>query len=343
MSKKFGVLPNGETASLYTIQSGQLTAEISDLGATLVKLFVPDWDGKLSDVVLGFDDPKAYCESGTFFGAVVGRNANRTGGAAFTLKGKSYQLDKNDNGENNLHSGFDFYKNRIWDVLQVTENAITFGLESPHGDQGFPGNAKIRVKYALEQGNTLRITYTAVSDQDTVFNFTNHSYFNLAGHDKPEKAMQQRLAMPARFFTPADEAYITTGEKREVAGTAMDFRIPKAIGRDIDKEEAPLRLQGGYDHNFEVFANPCAILSDPDSGRTMAVSTDCPGIQLYSGNFLEGETGKGGVSYCRRGGVCLETQFYPNALNHPHWPQPVTRAGEQYRSETSFVFGAQPR
>ena len=341
MSKKFGVLPNGKTASLYTIRSGQLTAEFSDLGATLVKLFVPDREGNLADVVLGFDDPKAYCESDTFFGAVVGRNANRIGGASFTLNGKTYQLDKNDNGENNLHSGFEFYKNRIWDVLQVNENAITFGLKSPHGDQGFPGNAKIRVEYTLEQGNTLRIVYRAICDEDTVFNFTNHSYFNLAGHDKPEKAMEQILTMPARFFTPADESYITTGEERDVAGTAMDFRTPKAIGRDVDKDETPVRLQKGYDHNFEVFADPCAILRDPGSGRTMAVSTDCPGIQLYSGNFLKGEMGKDGVSYCRRGGVCLETQYYPNALNHSRWLQPATQAGEEYKSETRYVFGVE--
>lgn len=339
MSKKFGVLPNGKTASIYTIRSGQMTAEISDLGATLVKLFVPDRDGKLADVVLGFDDPQAYCESGTFFGAVVGRNCNRIGGASFRLNGKQYQMEKNDNGENNLHSGPDFFKDRIWEVRRVEEDSITFGLESPHGDQGFPGNAKIRVKYALEQGNTLRISYTAVSDRDTVFNFTNHSYFNLAGHDKPEKAMDQILTMPARFFTLSDENYITTGEKRDVEGTAMDFRSPKAVGRDINKDEEPLRLQNGYDHNFEVFANPCAILTDPQSGRTMAVSTDCPGVQLYSGNFMEREEGKDGVIYGRRSGVCLETQFYPNAINYPHWPQPVTKAGETYKSETCFVFG----
>lgn len=343
MSEKFGVLPNGETASLYTITSGQLTAVISDLGAALVKLFVPDRNGKLSDVVLGFDDPNAYCESGTFFGAVVGRNANRIGGASFSLNGKHYQLDKNDNGKNNLHSGAAFFKNRIWGVVRTEENAITFALESPHGDQGFPGNANIRVKYTLEQGNTLRITYTAISDRDTVFNFTNHSYFNLAGHDKPEQAMKQILTMPARFFTPSDADYIPIGEKRSVEGTAMDFRTPKAIGQDIDRDEEPVRLQSGYDHNFEVFTNPCAILSDPDSGRTMAVSTDCPGIQLYSGNFLQGEVGKDGVSYCRRGGVCLETQFFPNALNYPHWPQPVTKAGEKYKSETCFIFHAEPK
>ena len=341
MCEKFGVLNNGQTASLYTVQSGAMTAVFTDLGATLVKLFVPDRDGKLADVVLGFDDPQQYCESGTFFGAVVGRNANRITGGTFALNGKKYQMDQN-NGGNNLHSGLDFFKNRIWDVLEKEEDAITFGLHSPHGDQGFPGNAEIRVKYALEQGNTLRITYKAVSDRDTVFNFTNHSYFNLAGHDKPEKAMEQILTMPARFFTPSDERSIPTGEKRDVEGTAMDFRTPKPIGRDIDLREEPLIFQKGYDHNFEVFANPCAILRDPASGRTMSVSTDCPGMQLYSGNFLEGEKGKDGVSYCYRGGVCLETQFYPDALNKPPWPQPVTRAGEKYHSETVYTFRAEP-
>lgn len=340
MSEKFGVLPNGMTASLYTIRSGRMTAVLSDLGATLVKLFVPDREGKLSDVVLGFDDPRQYCESGSFFGAVVGRNANRIGGASFHLNGKQYELDKND-GNNNLHSGLDFYKDRIWRVLRAEADSITFELESPHGDQGFPGNARIRVKYSLEQGNTLRITYTGISDRDTVFNLTNHSYFNLAGHDKPEKAMEQILTMPARFFTPSDAESIPTGEERSVEGTAMDFRTPKAIGRDIDRKEEPLQLQDGYDHNFEVFVNPCAILTDPESGRTMAISTDCPGLQLYSGNFLEDEVGKGGVVYCRRGGVCLETQFYPNAMNCPQWPQPITQAGEKYCSETTFVFCAE--
>lgn len=337
MSEKFGVLPNGMTASLYTIRSGRMTAVFTDLGATLVKLFVPDREGNLSDVVLGFDDPRQYCESGSFFGAVVGRNANRIGGASFHLNGKQYELDKND-GNNNLHSGLDFYKDRIWQVLRAEAESITFELESPHGDQGYPGNAQIRVKYSLEQGNTLRIVYTGISDRDTVFNLTNHSYFNLAGHDKPEKAMEQILTMPARFFAPSDAESIPTGEERSVEGTAMDFRTPKAIGRDIDRKEEPLQFQNGYDHNFEVFVNPCAILTDPESGRTMAVSTDCPGLQLYSGNFLEDEVGKDGAVYCRRSGVCLETQFYPNSVNNPQWPQPITRAGEKYCSETTFVF-----
>ena len=343
MKKVFGSLADGQIASLYTLTNGKMTAVFTDLGAALVKLFVPDRDGNLADVVLGFDEPQQYWNGGGFLGAIVGRNANRIGGAAFTLNGKRYQMEANDKGKNNLHSGTAFFKRRIWDVAEVTENAITFTLESPDGDQGFPGNAHIRVTYTLEQGTTLRITYHGICDRDTVFNMTNHSYFNLAGHDKPEKAMDQILSMPARFFTPSDAESIPTGEKRSVEGTAMDFRTPKPIGRDINLDEEPLRLQGGYDHNFEVFANPCAILSDPYSGRTMAVITDCPGMQLYSGNYLNGDKGKDGVSYTRRGAVCLETQFYPNALNYPQWPQPVVKAGEKYHSETCYVFGIEGR
>ena len=342
MSEIFGQLANGQTARLYTLKNGAMQAVVSDLGATLVKLFVPDRDGNLSDIVLGFDTPAEYCKSGTFFGAVVGRNSNRVGGAKFTLNGQTCNLGINDNGRNNLHSGPDYFKNRIWQVVEQSETSIMFSLESPHLDQGFPGNAKIWVTYTLDLGNTLQVRYEAISDRDTVFNFTNHSYFNLAGHHKPEKAMEQILCLPARFYTVSDKEYIPTGENRSVEGTAMDFRVPKPIGRDIDSDEEPTRLQCGYDHNFEVFTNPCAILEDPSSGRSMAVFTDCPGVQFYSGNFLMGEKGKDGVSYCRRGGICLETQYYPNALNYPQWPQPVVKAGEKYQSETSFVFTVFP-
>ncbi|MBE6958036.1 MAG: galactose mutarotase [Ruminococcaceae bacterium] len=342
MSEIFGRLANGETAHLYTIHSGAMKAVVSNLGATLIKLFVPDREGMLSDVVLGFDKPQDYVESGTFFGATVGRNCNRIGGAQYTLNGKTYALGVNDNEKNNLHSGPDFFKDRIWEVAEQRENAIVFALKSPHMDQGFPGNAEIRVTYSLETGNTLRICTEAVSDRDTVFNFTNHSYFNLAGHEKPEKAMEQVLTIPGRFYTVSDGAYITTGEKRSVAGTAMDFRVPKPIGRDIDSDEEPTRLQCGYDHNFEVFTNPCAILEEKTSGRSMAVFTDRPGVQLYSGNFMQDEKGKDGVTYPRRGGVCLETQYYPNAINYPHWPQPVTKAGEKYKTETAFIFSFLP-
>ena len=335
MKEVFGTLPNGATAHLYYLTCGQLSAAITDLGATLVRLYVPDRNGNSADIVLGFDDPAGYIASGTFFGATVGRNANRVKNACFVLDGKTCIMPANE-GHNNLHSGPDCYKNRLWDVTAHTENAITLALRSPHGDQGFPGNADIRVTYTLEQDG-IRIAYNAVSDRDTVFNFTNHSYFNLAGHDKPEKAMAQILTMPARFFTPADSESIPTGEKRAVAGTPMDFRTPKPISRDIGEDYDALNLQGGYDHNFEVFCNPCAILRDEESGREMAVYTDCPGVQFYCGNYTD-EIGKGGARYPKRSGICLETQFYPDAVNHPEWPQPFCKAGEKYHSETKYCF-----
>ena len=338
MKKSFGIRADGQEAFIYTITGGGLTAELTDHGATLVKLFVPDDNGVLADVVLGFDSPDEYTASGTFFGATVGRCANRIGGAKFTMNGKEYKVDPNDNEVNSLHGGFDPYKNRMWKVLDHTENMIRFYLLSPDGDQGMPGNAEICVTYSLESDGILRIAYDAVSDKDTVFNLTNHSYFNLAGHDKPEKAMDQILSMPARYFTPDDALSIPTGELRSVDGTPMDFRVPKAIGRDLGEAYDALELQGGYDHNWEVFCNPCAIVSDPESGRTMSVYTDCVGLQFYCGNFLEGDMGKGGVSYCYRGGIALETQFYPNSVNNPQWEQPFTKAGERYHTVTEYRF-----
>ncbi len=336
MQKQFGLLPGGEAVTIYTISRGQMIAHITNLGATLVSLWAPDRKGELADVVLGFDNPQDYIRSGTFFGATVGRNANRVGKARFCLNGETICLGGNE-GDNNLHSGPDFFKDRLWTVETHEADRIAFRLDSPHGDQGFPGNATIRVEYALEEGSALVIRYWAVCDRDTVFNLTNHSYFNLAGHDRGEKAMEQVFCMPARFFTVADSASIPTGELRSVDGTPMDFRTPKPLGQDLGAEYVPLKLQGGVDHNFEVFCNPCATLCDPHSGRAMAVSTDCPGIQVYTANFTD-EVGKNGAIYAPRSGVALETQFYPDSLNHPDWPQPITKAGETYHSETKYQF-----
>lgn len=336
MTENFGILPTGEEANLYTISCGKLTASITNCGAALVKLLVPDANGSVADVVLGCDDVTGYFPGGSFLGATVGRNANRVKDASFVLNGKKVQLGVNDNC-NNLHSGPDSTNIRLWNVEQHTESSITLSLESPDGDQGFPGNAVMRVTYTLEPGGTLAIIYDAVSDKDTVFNMTNHSYFNLAGHQNTDKAMDQILTIPGRFFNPDDAQNIPTGEKRSVVGTPFDFREPKAIGRDIGADYEPLHLQGGYDHNFEVFCNPCAILHDPVSGRTMTVSTDCPGIQFYAGNFLD-DQGKDGIYYGKRSGVALETQFYPDSVNHPEWPQPFIKAGQNYHSETRYTF-----
>ena len=336
MKEFFGVLPTGQEAALYTISCGGLTAKVTDYGAALVQLWVPDRDGNLADVVLGYDDCNGYRLGDAFLGATVGRNANRVKGASFMMGDTRVRLTPNED-TNNLHSGPNVFHTRLWKAERVSDRAVTFYLLSPQGDQGFPGRAHIRVTYALEPPMTLKITYDAVSDQDTVFNMTNHSYFNLAGHDQTERAMEQTLLLPARYFNPDDVENIPTGELRGVAGTPMDFREAKPLSRDIEAAYEPLHLQEGYDHNFEAFTAPCAILADPASGRTMAISTDCPGIQVYTGNFLN-ETGKGGIHYGTRSGVALETQFIPDAVHHPEWKQPFVKAGKRYHSETVYRF-----
>ena len=337
MKEHFGFLPSGEEATLFTITNGHISACVTDYGATLVRLFVPDAAGNMADVVLGYDDCNGYRTAyGACHGATVGRNANRLKDARFTLNGNEHCLAQND-GVNNLHSGPGFFHLRLWKTVKHTKSSVTFELTSPDGDQGFPGNAVIQVTYELDYEGSLHIQYDAVSDQDTVFNMTNHSYFNLAGHENTDTAMQQILTLPGRFFCPDDAENIPTGELRKVDGTPMDFRSPKPILQDIDVDYEPLHLQAGYDHTWEVFCNPCAILQDPVSGRTMAVHTDCPGIQLYTGNFLN-ESGKSGIYYGKRSGVALETQYYPDALHHPEWPRPITKAGQHYHSETIFRF-----
>ena len=336
MKKSFGHLPSGAEVFLYTISCGGITATVSDLGATLVHVLVPDVDGIVADVALGYDDPAGYLNGTCFLGAVVGRSANRIKGSEFTIGGRTYAMTPNENG-NNLHSGPDFYHTRVWEVVEESDTAVKFHLSSPDGDQGFPGNASIDVTYMLDAAGGLHIVYDAVCDKDTIFNLTNHSYFNLAGHDHTGAAMDQLLMLPARVFSVADDESVPTGEMRSVEGTPMDFRSPKPIGQDIGADYEPLHLQGGYDHNFEVFCNPCAVLSDPVSGRTMAVYTDLPGIQFYAGNFLN-ETGKGGTVYGKRTGIALETQYYPDSIHHPEWAQPVTKAGETYHTETVYRF-----
>ncbi len=336
MKKSFGKLPTGEETFLYTISCGGITAAVTDFGATLVQLYVPDADGNRVDVTLGYDDAQGYLNGTCFLGATVGRSANRIKGSKFTLDGICYKLTPNEN-DNNLHSGPNCYHTRIWKVTDCTDESVTFHLDSPNGDQGFPGNASIDIRYSLDSSGGLHIAYDAVADHDTVFNLTNHSYFNLAGQDNPGAAMDQLLMLPARVFAVADKESIPTGELRQVDGTPMDFRTPKPIGQDINEDYEPLNLQGGYDHNFEVFCNPCAVLSDSVSGRTMSVYTDLPGVQFYAGNFLSGK-GKGGVEYGKRSGIALETQYYPDAIHHPQWAQPVTKAGEKYHTETVYRF-----
>ena len=329
-------------ATLYTFENKNgMVMEVTDFGATLYALIVPDIDGNPIDVVLGYDSPEGYIgPSNTGFGATVGRIGNRIGKATFTLNGKTYTLDENNNG-NNLHSGLDYYHHRMWHVKEVTENSITLSLHSPDGDQGYPGTFDVDVTYTLTDENELKIDYLGVPEEDTIVNMTNHTYFNLNGHASGN-VLQQELWVDADAFTPTDAELIPTGEICPVEGTPMDFRVKKPVGRDIEADYEAIRFGGGYDHNWCLnndgkFARVIEFSSEL-SGITMEVYTDLPGVQIYSGNFLEEEVGKQGIVYRKRQGICFETQIYPDAINHENFPSPIVRKGEEYRTTTVYKF-----
>ena len=329
-------------ATLYTFENKNgMVMEVTDFGATLYALIVPDIDGNPVDVVLGYDSPEGYIgPSNTGFGATVGRIGNRIGKATFTLNGKTYTLDENNNG-NNLHSGLDYYHHRMWHVKEVTENSITLSLHSPDGDQGYPGTFDVDVTYTLTDENELKIDYLGVPEEDTIVNMTNHTYFNLNGHASGN-VLQQELWVDADAFTPTDAELIPTGEICPVEGTPMDFRVKKPVGRDIEADYEAIRFGGGYDHNWCLnndgkFARVIEFSSEL-SGITMEVYTDLPGVQIYSGNFLEEEVGKQGIVYRKRQGICFETQIYPDAINHENFPSPIVRKGEEYRTTTVYKF-----
>lgn len=337
----FGKSKDGKEAHLYLIQNEKgMRAYVSDFGASLVRLFVPDKEGKFRDVVHGYDDASGYENGDAGFGATVGRNANRIGGASLEINGVRYELDKNDNG-NNLHSGLNHYQKRIWSVEKYENNEITMILHSPDKDQGYPGALDMRVTYTVEENNTLSIHYEAIPDQDTVINMTNHSYFNLNGHDSGT-VLEHKVTLYAEEFTPADEQSIPTGEIRSVDGTPMDFRSGRILGTDIDADYEPLRFGGGYDHNWVLknesrFDKVAEVVSD-DSGIVMEVYTDLPGVQMYTANFLDHEPGKDGAIYTKRSAVCLETQYFPDAVHHDNFPQPLCRKGQKYDTRTAYRF-----
>lgn len=337
----FGYTQDGAETQLYLLKNKNgLKAQVSDYGASLVRLIVPDKDGKLVDVVQGYDNVTGYEQGDAAIGATVGRSANRIGGAQIEINGVKYELDKNDNG-NNLHSGYNYYQKRIWEVEDHSENQITFLLHSPDGDQGYPGALDMHVTYFLDDENTLNICYEAVPDQDTVINMTNHSYFNLNGHNSGS-VLEHTVTLNADYFTPADEESIPTGEIRSVEGTPMDFRQGKMLGEEIDNDYEPLRFGAGYDHNWVLknkggFAKVAEVTSDR-SGIRMEVYTDLPGVQMYTANFLDNESGKDGAFYTRRSAVCLETQHFPDAVHHDNFPSPICRKGERYATHTAYRF-----
>lgn len=340
-TRKFGVTKNGEEVTLYALTNKNgMKAEFIDYGANIVSLCVPDRNGKLDDVVLGFDNVAGYEVNGCFFGALIGRHGNRIGGAKFELNGVTYELEKND-GENNLHGGTPGYHHVMYKA-ETSDACVTFSRTSPDMEQGYPGNLDIRVSYTLTDDNELKITYEAKSDKDTLCNMTNHSYFNLKGHDGGE-ITDHEVWIKANGFTETTDDLIPNGTIVDVTGTPMDFRTKKAIGDDIEADYKPLTIAGGYDHNYVLdkkagVVEKVAELSEKMSGRTMEVYTDLPGMQLYTGNFIEREAGKQGVTYTKRNGVCFETQFFPNSIHVPSFEPCVLKAGETFTSTTIYRF-----
>mgnify|MGYP000202549002 CR=1 FL=1 len=341
---KFGKTSKGKIAHIYTLVNGKgMALEVTDYGATMVSILAPDAKGRSKDVLLGYDDVQDYEQGTCYFGAIIGRNGNRIAGAAFELHGKTYQLAKNENN-NNLHSGPDGYDYRLWNVEEADDSAVTFVLMSPDGDQGFPGNFEVSVTYTLTDENAVEIHYEGSCDQDTVVNMTNHSYFNLAGHDAGS-IENQTLVLKAEQFSPViDSASIPTGEHAPVQGTPMDFTSEKAIGAEIEADFEQLKLTGGYDHNFildkavEGSIELMAVASCKESGITMEAFTDLPCVQFYAGNFIAPVTGKNGVFYDKRNGFCLESQYVPNAINQEGEEKPILEAGDTYDTTTVYKF-----
>ncbi len=316
-----------------------MRAEVCTLGATLVSLFFKDKNGVEKDLVLGYDNPADYLNHTTYFGATVGRNGNRIKNGKFTLNGTEYLLEKND-GENNLHSGSKGLCYKEWEVEKETENSVTLSSVSKDLEQGFPGTMTAKVTYAIGEDNALSIDYEAVSDKDTVANFTNHSYFNLGGHDSGTM-VNQKLKLYSSKFTPVDGTLIPTGELRDVKGTPMDFTEFKAIGKEIDAEDEQLKFGGGYDHNFIVDGKGYRLMAEAvseDTGIHMKAYTDAPAVQFYAGNFIKKQVGKGGCAYDDRHGFCLESQYCPDAVNNPAFESPILKAGETYRTRTVYQF-----
>jgi aldose 1-epimerase len=345
----FGSLSSGQKVDLYTLTNDKgMIVTITNYGATVVSIKVPDRAGHVDDITHGFDTPQDYEAGKAYFGATVGRYGNRIAHGAFSLDGKAYTLPKND-GDNTLHGGITGFNKRIWNAKEVPSKegvAVQFTYVSPDGEEGFPGTLTAMVVFTLHKDkNELRIDYSATTDKPTVVNLTNHSYFNLAG-DNQGTILDQTMELKASKFTPVDSTLIPTGELRDVKNTPMDFTKPVAIGKRIDDDYEQLKFGHGYDHNW-VLDKPldakgpqlAAIAHDPKSGRELEVLTTEPGVQFYTGNFLDGTAkGKGGALYQRRSAFCLETQHFPDSPNHANFPSTTLVPGKELHSTTIFRF-----
>ena len=345
-SKPFGTTTEGVPATLYTFtnKSG-CEVSICSYGATIVSIKVPDRDGKFADVVLGYDDLEGYMSRHYFFGASIGRCGNRIGKGKFTLNGKEYQLNCND-GNNHLHGGNKGYESVVWKCDVKTseqDDCLVLKHFSPDGDENYPGNLNVTLTYSFNDKNELTLNYQAVSDADTICNLTNHSYFNLAGHDSGD-ILSQEAKIYANTFTEADNESIPTGKTLKVEGTPMDFREFHVVGERIDSDYYQLIFAGGYDQNWVLDkANKelglCAEMYDQKSGRHMTCLTTNSCVQFYCGNFIAGDQkGKNGFVYQKRAGMCFETQFAPDAVNQPSFESPILKAGEKYDYTTTYRF-----
>lgn len=340
----FGQLPDGTAIESYTVYNSQgASAKLITYGATLTELHVPDRNGKMGDIVLGFEDIQGYLSQHPYFGAIVGRYANRIAKGKFTLDGKEYQLFIN-NSPNSLHGGAIGFNRRVWKAEEVKRPdgaGVRFTYLSKDGEENYPGNLNVSVTYILSDTNELKIEYAAETDKDTVLNLTNHSYFNLSGSDTGD-ILKYVLYLNADKCTPVDSTLIPTGEIASVEGTPLDFRKPAAIGARI----AELKEIGGYDHNFVVNGKAGTLriagrVTDPESGRQMEVWTTEPGVQFYSAIHLNGTIkGKGGVAYGKYGAICLETQHFPDSPNHPNFPSTELKPGQHFHSETIYKFSS---
>jgi aldose 1-epimerase len=347
--RSFGKATDGVPVDLYTlVNKAGMEVQVITFGALITSLKVPDRTGTFADVVHGFDGLDGYLKGHPYFGAIVGRYGNRIGKAQFTLSGQTFKLAAND-GPNHLHGGNKGFDKFVWQAQPLPDGVgVVLSRTSPDGEEGYPGTLHAKVTYTLTDANELRIDHEATSDKMTHVNLTNHSYFNLGGHDSGD-ILDHELTLFADRYTPVDGTLIPTGELASVEGTPLDFRKPARIGARINEPNRQLEYGRGYDHNWVLTRKgdglqPAARLVEPKSGRSLEVTTTEPGIQFYTGNFLDGTLkGKGGAAYKYRSALCLETQHYPDSPNKPGFPSTVLKPGETYRSRTVFAFGVVKR
>ena len=356
-AKPFGKTKDGAPVEVFTLVNKQgVKLRAMTYGATVLSLETADRNGKSADIVLGYKTLGQYEKSSPYFGAIVGRYGNRIAGGKFTLQGKEYKLAENNGApglKSSLHGGLRGFDKVVWKAEPLAQDGaqgVRFSYLSKDGEEGYPGNLEVKVTYWLNDQNEWRVDYEMASDKATPVNLTQHSYFNLKGEGRGD-ILGHELTVPAAKFTPVNAAMIPTGELRSVAGTPLDFNQPKAIGARIQADDEQLRLGGGYDHNFvlkrPLFSGlsgrgtfPAATVHEPETGRVLTILTSEPGIQFYSGNFLDGTlTGKAGARYPKRSGFCLETQHYPDSPNQPSFPSTILKPGKVLKSTTVFQFG----